>query len=136
MKGSWMKKGKRIYHKLAAGITIFIFLSLWVFLSSSLTGPVSSLAAAQTEFLADRHKKIGVECQGCHQENPPSKPVMPPICLSCHGDYEKVAAQTEKVHPNPHASHEGNLPCNVCHNAHKVSKDHCATCHNFDFKIP
>jgi hypothetical protein len=131
-----MNNGKRPNQGMVLAITNLLFLLFWIFPCSVLTISTPSICAAQDQFLVEKHKKIGVECQGCHQENPPSKSVMTPVCLGCHGDYTKIASQTEKVDPNPHASHEGNLPCNVCHNAHKPSKNHCATCHNFTFKVP
>jgi hypothetical protein len=131
-----MNNGKGYHQKIVLAITNLLFLFPWFFACYVLTISPSSLWAAQDQFLGEKHKKTGIECQGCHQENTPGKPVLPSACLACHGDYTKIAAQTEKVDPNPHASHEGNLACGVCHNAHKPSKDHCATCHNFGFKVP
>jgi hypothetical protein len=134
--GLWMKTGKRIKNEAFAAIANFRLPTPWVLLILLTTISASFVYSAENEFLAGKHTKIGIECQGCHQESPPGKPVLPSACLACHGDYTKIAAQTEKVNPNPHASHEGNLACSVCHNAHKPSKDHCATCHNFGFKVP
>ena len=131
-----MRIGKKIKHKTVAAGIIFEFLTSGVLLFLLSIISAFSVCAAENQFLAEKHKKIGIECQGCHQENPPGKPVTTPTCLTCHGDYTKIAVLTEKVDPNPHGSHEGNLECNVCHNAHKSSKDHCATCHNFGFKVP
>lgn len=126
----------RIKNIIVVGSIFCSFWVLWDFLPPLLSGPVFSTWAAQGKFLADKHKEVGLDCQGCHQENPPSKKVETPICQSCHGDYAKIAIQTEKVEPNPHASHEGYQSCDVCHHAHKPSIDHCGICHNFGFKVP
>jgi hypothetical protein len=131
-----MRKEKTIKPIMFFVITFFSFCAFGIFLRPLLPIPVSSTWAAPKQFLADKHKEIGIECQGCHQEKPPSKAVGTPACFSCHGDHAKVAAQTETVEPNPHASHEGYQSCEVCHHAHKPSTDHCGTCHNFGFQPP
>jgi hypothetical protein len=131
-----MKERERIKTLIVFGSMFCSFWALWVFLLPILSGPGYSIWAAQEKFLADKHKEVSLDCQGCHQENPPGKKVETPVCQSCHGDYAKVATQTEKVEPNPHASHEGYQPCDVCHHAHKPSIDHCGNCHNFGFKVP
>jgi fumarate reductase flavoprotein subunit len=92
-----------------------------------------SLAADQ-EFLADRHKAKGVPCEGCHKDTPP-KAVEMKTCLGCHGDYKALAAKTQHVEPNPHASHEGELACGACHHGHKPGEDYCARCHSFGYKV-
>ena len=93
--------------------------------------------AAGPSSLADRHKKGGIECEACHKEKPPAKLVPMPVCLGCHGgEYEKLAEQTQKVAPNPHDSHLGKAPCELCHHAHKPSEYYCANCHMLDSKVP
>ncbi len=91
--------------------------------------------AAANTFLADKHKAAGLDCNACHIESQ-SKPPDTKVCLQCHGPYDKLAARTEKVEPNPHASHQGELECESCHHGHKASVDFCAKCHTFDFKVP
>jgi Cytochrome c3 len=131
-----MKERKRIKNVIVVGSIFCSFWALWVFLTPLFSGSGFLTWAAQEQFLADKHKEVGLDCQGCHQENPPARKVETPVCQSCHGDYAKVAARTEKVEPNPHASHEGYQPCDVCHHAHKPSVDRCGECHNFGFKVP
>jgi hypothetical protein len=58
-------------------------------------------------------------------------------CFSCHGNYDKLADKTDgKGSHNPHASHNGDLPCESCHHVHKASENFCAGCHQFEFKVP
>ncbi|NPU84361.1 MAG: cytochrome c3 family protein [Syntrophaceae bacterium] len=90
--------------------------------------------AAEQEFLADRHKAKEIPCEGCHKETPP-KAVEMKTCLGCHGEYKALAAKTQHVEPNPHASHEGELACGACHHGHKPGEDYCAKCHSFGFKV-
>lgn len=57
------------------------------------------------------------------------------FCTECH-DYDKVIAATEHYWgedepANPHASHQGELDCNVCHQPHGTSVLMCDSCHNF-----
>jgi fumarate reductase flavoprotein subunit len=92
-------------------------------------------AAPQGKFLADRHQERGIQCDRCHKESPPKATVPTKVCFECHGDYDKIALKTKDVHPNPHASHEGNLDCEVCHHGHKPPRDHCAGCHTFGLKV-
>jgi hypothetical protein len=92
--------------------------------------------AEQKMLLGDKHKEMGIQCEGCHKESPPQNKVPTAICQGCHGDYKTLAERTEKVDPNPHRSHVGNLDCSVCHHSHKPSEDHCDSCHSFGFKVP
>lgn len=92
--------------------------------------------AAEAEQLGKRHEKHGVACAGCHRENPPAVLVPTAACLACHGGHAAVANKTAKKHPNPHASHQGEIACESCHHAHRPSVDHCAQCHDFGFKTP
>ena len=92
--------------------------------------------AAQAVLLGDKHKNFGIQCDGCHKESPPQNKVPTAVCQGCHGDYKTLAERTQKVEPNPHMSHEGELECETCHHSHKPSEDHCDSCHNFGFKVP
>jgi uncharacterized CHY-type Zn-finger protein len=95
-----------------------------------------SFLEAAPSFLADKHNAAGIVCGGCHKENPPKEWVPTAVCIKCHGDQAKVAERTQKVIPNPHESHLGNVKCELCHHAHKPSQDHCSNCHEFDYKVP
>ena len=56
-------------------------------------------------------------------------------CMKCHGDYEKLGAQTADLVPNPHKSHLGAVNCEDCHKA-TLSKPvlMCNQCHNFTIR--
>ncbi len=96
-----------------------------------------SFAGAAPPFLADKHKVAGIGCDGCHKENPPKEHVPTLVCNKCHGDQAKLAERTQKVIPNPHDSHLGNVECGLCHHGHKQSEDYCSTCHDFGYyKVP
>jgi hypothetical protein len=92
--------------------------------------------AAEGLFLGDKHKNTGMDCSGCHKENPPGGKVPMAVCLGCHGDYLKVAAKTNKIDPNPHDSHLGEIDCEKCHHSHKASVNVCNSCHQMDMKVP
>jgi hypothetical protein len=88
-------------------------------------------------FLIDKHLAAGSTCAKCHAENPPTKGSDMATCLACHGGtYGKLAAMTEKDQPNPHASHQGPLPCSSCHHVHVASQTFCNNCHNYDMTTP
>jgi len=116
----------------------FSILGIWVVMFVGFFYVYSFLAyAAEPSLLADRHKSAGIDCEACHKENPPAKLVPMQVCLGCHGgDYAKLAEQTKKVAPNPHDSHLGEAPCELCHHAHKPSEYYCANCHILDSKVP
>ena len=114
----------------------FFLLTFGLALLNPMANPADFGWAEQRMLLGDKHKEMGIQCEGCHKEMPPQKKVPAAICQECHGDYNTLAGKTEKVEPNPHMSHEGRLPCETCHHSHKPSEDHCADCHNFGFKVP
>ena len=94
-------------------------------------------ALADGDFLADRHAKAGVKCEGCHKETPPAKRVKTEQCQSCHGDYQKLAERTKDMKPNNvHANHLGDIDCRECHQGHKLDKLACDECHQFKFSMP
>jgi hypothetical protein len=111
-------------------------MALFSFSGVSLLLPSGPTLATEGLFLADKHKNRGTECSGCHKENPPKQDVPMAVCLGCHGDYGKVAAKTDKLDPNPHDSHLGEVDCGKCHHAHKASVNACIPCHEFDMKVP
>ena len=87
-------------------------------------------------FLIDKHLAAGVNCAGCHANAaPPLVPAMT-VCTGCHGSYQQIAAKTAADDPNPHASHQGDIPCSSCHHVHKASESFCDQCHNFGMTTP
>jgi hypothetical protein len=108
---------------------------LWLW-GVSILSPSGPTWAAEGLFLGDKHKNKGIDCSGCHKENPPTGQVPMAVCLGCHGDYLKVAAKTNKIDPNPHDSHLGEIDCEKCHHSHKSSVNVCNSCHQMDMKVP
>ncbi|MDQ2082526.1 cytochrome c3 family protein [Xanthobacteraceae bacterium Astr-EGSB] len=118
------------------------FLCALIFALLFLTGQAATTQAAETAgaskvLLLQKHVGKGLNCNGCHQENPPAKPVAMEKCLSCHGPYDKLADKTDgKGAHNPHSSHQGDLSCDSCHHVHKTSENYCSQCHQFEFDVP
>ena len=108
---------------------------LWLCALSILSSSAPA-RAAQGLFPGDKHKNTGVDCSACHKENPPGSIVPMSVCLGCHGDYRKVAAKTNKLDPNPHDSHLGEVDCEKCHHSHKASVIICNSCHQLDMNVP
>jgi hypothetical protein len=117
-----------------------IMLALSVLLlgiSFSLVGSHTVLGAeAAKQFLADKHGKSGIECNDCHKEKPPKSAVSTAVCIPCHREIYKKSAEEKTGDPNPHRSHQGEIPCESCHHGHKASENKCGSCHDFDFKVP
>jgi Cytochrome c3 len=87
-------------------------------------------------FLINKHVAAGLTCTKCHTESTAKAPVMA-TCLSCHGGtYASLAAKTDKDHPNPHASHRGEVSCAECHHVHRASTTLCNQCHSYDMTTP
>jgi hypothetical protein len=83
-------------------------------------------------FSSDKHIKAGINCDNCHgtAKVAAGEEVAMAKCLSCHGSYEKLAKQTEKMIYNPHSnSHLGDLDCKVCHHGHRADENYCGSCH-------
>jgi len=90
-------------------------------------------------FQSHTHFFAGVECKSCHQNT--DEPEIPEAatCLSCHGPLEDLALKTSHVeHANPHASPHGTpySECSLCHYQHEPPDNFCASCHDFDFRLP
>lgn len=82
------------------------------------------------------HAKAGVHCFDCHQEEKPTKKaVAQESCMTCHGDYPAMKALTKDAKPNPHDSHEGEIPCTECHRQHQPPVVKCLECHAGKFKF-
>ena len=94
--------------------------------------------AGQSQFLADRHAQKGFMCESCHTPDMKVKQSGDyDVCVDCHGDYEKMIQKTQgKYEVNPHAQHEGILPCTECHKGHKEGVNYCGQCHSYIYKVP
>jgi hypothetical protein len=106
---------------------------------AALLGPLAAGAQEASHKLPAPHAKAGVHCYDCHQEEKPSKKaVASESCMVCHGDYPAMKALTKDAKPNPHDSHEGEIPCTECHRQHKPPVVKCLECHEgkFKFRIP
>jgi RecJ-like exonuclease len=87
-------------------------------------------------FLIDKHVASHVACGQCHTVGMATPPTTA-TCLTCHGgNYQALAASTANDTPNPHESHQGEIPCAQCHHVHKASVTLCNQCHTFDMSTP
>ena len=89
-------------------------------------------SAPTSQFMDGKHLAKGLQCQACHTPFPPKGAPEVKVCLSCHkGSYTAMAEVTAKVNPNPHTSHEGEIPCTDCHKGHEPFVYGCgrAGCH-------
>jgi Cytochrome c3 len=129
-----VNSGHCLKHRNVALITLFAVLIMIVF--SVALGQNTDDSKGKNAFLADRHKSIGIDCFGCHQESPPKQKAQSVVCMGCHGDYTKVAAKTSHLNVNPHETHMGELDCNQCHKGHKKSVNICSQCHTFNMNVP
>lgn len=98
---------------------------------------------ANAAFLADRHVSKGMDCTICHVSSQDHAIKMnandEESCVECHGGYDKLVKLTapkEEGAGNPHAQHDGNLPCTECHKGHKQGVNYCIECHSWEFKVP
>jgi hypothetical protein len=92
--------------------------------------------AQQKQEIKDIHGKLGMSCKDCHGDK--SLPQVPEreTCLKCHKSYAAVAERTDKLKPNPHASHDGDVACTNCHSTHGTPRLYCNGCHEFtSFKM-
>lgn len=107
-------------------------------LGAALFAAVAAASAADGKFLADRHVERGLKCESCHTPDMKIKTSGDyDVCVDCHGDYNAMIKKTEgRYETNPHAQHEGALPCTECHKGHKAGVNYCGECHNFEYKVP
>ena len=102
-------------------------------LSCFLTAPASAADMMM------KHAAKGVSCEACHKTKAPNGAAKASSCNACHS-YGDLAKKTEKVNPNPHDSHAGEIRCTLCHKEHKVSENYCIQCHatgdKFKFNVP
>lgn len=99
---------------------------------------VDPAAGTPGHFLADRHVAKGMQCTACHDANQKLLKVGDnDICVKCHGDYPAMVKKTDgRFEVNPHAQHDGLLPCTECHKGHKAGVNYCGQCHNYTYKVP
>lgn len=98
---------------------------------------LAAFAFAAQNYEQHKHKAFDVTCTECHEtEKPTAAPSSAAQCFTCHGSYEDLAAATNKLDPNPHYTHLGDMLCGECHKIHGPSVNMCATCHNIKLNIP
>ena len=85
----------------------------------------------EDRYLKNKHTaEFGVECAGCHTENPPADKVSTQKCEECHGTLLEIGEKTNLPDkPNPHINHNDELYCADCHHIHKRSENYCLGCH-------
>lgn len=109
-------------------------------LSFAADAPAAANAAqpAQGKFLADRHVARGSKCETCHTADFKVKQSGDfDGCVDCHGSYEDMIKKTDgRFQVNPHAQHEGVLPCTECHKGHKAGVNYCGQCHSYTYQVP
>ncbi len=88
-------------------------------------------AIATSPYLDGKHAAKDMQCATCHTAMPPKEAPANQTCLQCHfGSYTALADKTKSVSPNPHKSHEGEIPCADCHRGHEAFFFKCgAPCH-------
>ncbi|MBN1833221.1 MAG: cytochrome c3 family protein [Deltaproteobacteria bacterium] len=121
----------------------FVVIILYCMTSCTpVAGPVIEPPAAETAvekplFMGEKHNAANVECGGCHQEDPPAKGVATDVCIGCHEEYSPSNRSEATDLMDPHNSHMTYPDCDACHNAHKASREQCASCHgDLGFNIP
>lgn len=114
----------------------WLTMAVGLFICLSFLAYTGLTSAQEKRFLADRHGDKGMACDACHKESPPKDKVPMAVCVKCHGNYEKLAEKTKELEPNPHLSHEADLPCDSCHRGHKAPVNYCLQCHaTFTFPL-
>lgn len=100
----------------------------------------AAAASGSGKYLADRHAARGIQCDACHT---PDKKVKQSgdfdVCVDCHGDYAAMIKKTDAKYQgkvNPHAQHEGVLPCTECHKGHGPGVNYCGQCHSYIYDVP
>jgi fumarate reductase flavoprotein subunit len=90
-------------------------------------------ASDEDMLLADKHEAAGISCSDCHEEDPPANKVSQPTCLTCHEDYQELAAS----YLDPHNAHQSYSDCGDCHHIHRTSEQICQGCHHtFNIQAP
>ena len=86
----------------------------------------SACMAADAKTLADKHGSMWPNPTGWVKKD---------TCMGCHGSYKDLAKKTERLVPNPHFSHMGDVNCQECHKGNLSKVDFmCNTCHNFTLR--
>jgi fumarate reductase flavoprotein subunit len=90
-------------------------------------------AADEALLLAGKHDAAGISCNDCHEEDPPAGSVATDTCLTCHEDYQELAAS----YLDPHNAHVTYSNCSDCHHVHRESEKICQGCHHtFNIQAP
>jgi len=119
-----------------SSLVVSLFLALFAAIVMKAAAQAPAAPGAGHGFLIDKHLAAGVNCAGCHANAaPPAVPAMT-VCTGCHGSYQQIAAKTAQDDPNPHASHQGDIPCSSCHHVHQASVTFCDQCHAFGMTTP
>ncbi|MDQ2080221.1 cytochrome c3 family protein [Xanthobacteraceae bacterium Astr-EGSB] len=90
--------------------------------------------------LRGKHRDQALTCIGCHETDSPTKTASSSICRTCHATVDvrtralNLGGKTYAF--NPHASHQGDLRCTLCHKVHKPSVLICKDCHAFEVVVP
>lgn len=95
----------------------------------------AAVLAAPDKKVTGPHAGLEISCADCHGNDNPEKRAPHSACMGCHGEYADIAKLTEKVEPNPHKSHQGEIRCTICHKAHEPSVVYCRECHDYGLKI-
>jgi len=97
------------------------------------TADVDEEASGEDMLLADKHEAAGISCSDCHEEDPPASKVSQETCLTCHEDYQDLAAS----YLDPHNAHISYSDCGDCHHIHRTSEQICQGCHHtFNVQAP
>lgn len=98
-------------------------------------GLVCSSYATPEMSVTGKHFDNGVTCVDCHDTDNPVKKASVSACSTCHGEYADVAELTASMEINPHASHQGEVRCTLCHKTHEPSVLMCNNCHEFEMAV-
>ena len=91
---------------------------------------VPALSQEGRDYKNKHTTEFGVECAGCHTENPPANNVSTKKCEECHGTLLEIGEKTDLPDKaNPHINHNDELYCEDCHHIHKESVNYCLGCH-------
>jgi fumarate reductase flavoprotein subunit len=90
--------------------------------------------------LRGKHRDMALTCVGCHETDSPTKTASSSTCRTCHAQVDvrtrSLSSGGKTYAFNPHASHQGDLRCTLCHKVHKPSVLICKDCHAFDVVVP
>ena len=85
--------------------------------------------------VSGKHLENEITCEDCHGTDEPAKRAPVSACYACHGEYPELAELTASMEVNPHASHQGEPRCTLCHKTHEPSVLFCNDCHAFEMTV-